>query len=140
MRCNRRDPFSNRRSPEEAKMPEDTPFKVRDDLLFGACASGVKEALIESGLLAEFGEALATLHKVKLMKEGLLTAQQAADMLGVCLRTFKRQVKAGMWPEIRIMGSQEYRYPFPDMVALMNLRKHRKAAKEEEEIREAKAA
>ena len=114
--------------------------KISEDILFGACASGVKEALIESGLLTEFGDALATLHQVKLIKEGLLTAQQAADMLGVSLRTFKRQVKAEMWPEIRIMGHQEYRYPLADMVALMNLRKHRKAAREEEEIREVRAA
>ena len=107
-------------------------IEIPDEVLFGACASAVREALVESKLLEEFGEALKTLVQVRMLRDGLLTAKQASEFLGVSERTFKRQVAAGTWPEIRIMGNQEYRYPLGDMIALMNLRKNRKSATEEE--------
>ena len=106
---------------------------VSEEIIFGACASGIKEAMIESGLLTDFGEALKTLERVRLLKEGLLTGEQAAAMLQISLKTFKRQVAKKMWPEIRIMGSQEYRYPLADMLHLINLRKNRQSAVEEEQ-------
>ncbi len=43
---------------------------IPEALLFGALASGMKEALVESGLLAEFADVLKAIEKVRLFKEG----------------------------------------------------------------------
>lgn len=102
------------------------------DLVLEAVAQAAMLVLKESGLMRDLSEAQAVLSEVKLLKEGLLTGEQAAAMLQISLRTFKRQVAAGLWPEIRLMGSQEYRYPLSGMLAAM-ARKYKHAAGEDRE-------
>ena len=111
---------------------------ISSELLVQICAQSAVLALKESGFLQDLSDAQAVLTEIKLLKEGLLTREQMATMLQISVKTFKRQVAAGMWPEIRLMGNQEYRYPLPGVLAAMFRQgKYKLAAGEKHPLEEA---
>ena len=92
---------------------------IPEALMFGALAAGMKEALVESGLLAEFADVLKTIERVRLFKEGYLTADQAAAMLQISRRMFDREVQGKKFSKYTQLGTKEPRYSFVEIVTKM---------------------
>ena len=86
------------------------------ETLVKGIARGVRQYLRESGASKHFGELLETLSGLHLLKEGLLTADQACRLLQISRRTFDRQVAEGKWRKEESLGYSEPRFWFHEIV------------------------
>ena len=74
-------------------------IELPPDLLFGAVVAAVKEVLHESGVVDEVLQTTRTVQEMRLLKEGLLTYDQAAALLGLSRKTFGRMMEEGRKPD-----------------------------------------
>ena len=98
----------------------------REDMI-EAMAKGMERFLVKSDAGRQFEGLIDLLRGVHLLKESLLTADQAAKVLGISRRTFDRQVVARQWRKEESLGASEPRYWLMDIIAVLE-RDHKPAA------------
>ena len=93
--------------------------QVPPDLMFGAVVQAVKEVLHESGVVDEILQAARTSQQLQVLKDGLLTYQQAATLMQVSFRTFKRMMEQEQFPKIEALGRKEPRVHISGLLAVL---------------------
>lgn len=91
-------------------------LEIDQALAVEGIAVGFHRALKESGALERFGDLITLLEGLHVLKEGLLTADQACGLLQLSRRTFDRKVAEGWLRKEEGLGYSEPRFWLRDIL------------------------